>query len=1082
MKPVLSHMKAKVTLDEANESKAREWTLESAINAAKLQPQSDEKLARLHRAALNQPEQGVPVQDWGLRSQGVRSNGIVLDYETVKVYVDGGREMYEAMDEDKLRRLCRNNKIATCETLPATITKPERVRDLTKSELVSRLVRQSEETGQVIRPSASRAQFCEIHKRDEDRHVHLRRCSFCDDSTAPRYGDATDGIARFCANCKHAEHVDVRDKRCENQGCDSKAEYGHQVIHRCPFSMANACAGNRRWYYETKVTAQIIGHVDASWKAGHFRCEAKLKSEPKVWDATVPLRLHKEDNWMPYTLLWTAVLALFLSTIGLAWLTFMSLPQCGPETCDVFTCQTQPLLRLAGHDDASQQTDVETTSNQTALVNGTMPNRSDSSVGSVVLQSTDTDTNTTSASTTAVPSVQTGSATGIPNATDSEGICTRPNPRRAAAAVVPLTYEALDPWLCDSQYISSAYDLSSVAEELQRGQFRVDGVACSSGYQGAPVVSACSVAGEAYSITGCVAQICNTWHTLWLFVVAMYALRVVFLGVFHMRSHVTEEMMQGPGEVASKYAMLQYIQIGRINRQMFANSKASISRIVQQVSGKSQARGSGAQGLVASLWPHVRITITYMQLLSVLPVILQWDPTHYFPFVATLQNVWSKLLDPFAIFECLLPEYGSVLRIMFPICFVVLAMMWMLWDGFTVTQDDVTSRVGIERVLGIAAPMTSILSHGDFGDMFEQFLRLHRAFPEVQSTMNKFHVSKTGCGRGQAVIILDLAAWKAKQDTDETSTRPGEALLEEALEAIRNSFFNELDRAIRGDTKRAHAWGKHLGLRTVFDLDKSHAADCTPAYLITFHQLLPALRERVLKNNELLARNDDYLFMNRAERRLHVREYESSTTTRKHGLLRRDFSILTGGWALPKINTIATAMVNRDTQARERETAAEGTGTARRTSVFEMSKLQSGSETPVKDDSRLCLEVHVFQAEADETREVVYRAILRLIKDMMDPNKGLRKADRYADPDFLRWDTAWREREVTDKDWQLAQAALWDFLRSRRTTELLLRLPPGARHSACKTFRVSHWQVVAAWVSPHVHKSTRKSAVFRDVV
>ena len=88
------------------------------------------------------------------------------------------------------------------------------------------------------------------------------------------------------------------------------------------------------------------------------------------------------------------------------------------------------------------------------------------------------------------------------------------------------------------------------------------------------------------------------------------------------------------------------------------------------------------------------------------------------------------------------------------------------------------------------------------------------------------------------MIVLDNAAWKKLykklQDSDQQQRKyPGEVLLEEALQRIRDSFFNEWDRAIKGDTKRSHIWGKHLGLRTAFDVDKTFD-EASNSYLITF--------------------------------------------------------------------------------------------------------------------------------------------------------------------------------------------------------------------------------------------------------
>jgi hypothetical protein len=1056
VQPSLAHMNAKVSHDEEMERKQREWAMESAINAVHLSPQSDEKLARLHKTAMAQPNQGAPVQDWGLRSEGVRANGIVLDYETKKVYIDGSREMYEAMDEDVLRRLCKNNNIKTTEELKkglmgAVRSKTGKVRDLTKYELVLALARQSEETGQVIRPSASRAQYCEKHKRMEDRRVHLTQCTLCSETSQPKYGDPKDGIARFCEQHKHDDHVNVLNKCCEAEDCSEKAEYGHLCRYPCPFSMANACAGNRRWYYETKVTAQIVSHVTRDWNPGHFRCEAKLKSEPKVWDTTVPLRLDKEASWVPYATFWLAALVLGGGFGAFVWFTFSSslLAPCGPQACDVFHCApTSSLFTLDltdGSPGDTSTTSDETTANQTApsVADSGRFNESETLADSAAETQPDT-------ATTSRPSGGESMSGESMNATDPGIICSRPSPRRLAAMRVPLTYEALDPWRCESQFGASPYNLSNAVEELSRMQFAVTGVACSPGYEGSPVVSACTGAGEEYTMTGCVDEGCNTWGNFWLFIGAVYTLRVACLSVLHIRSRYTEF-------VEGIYGMVQHVHLGRINRHMFANSISSSARVVQQVSGESTAIGAETeQDLVEQLWPHARMTITYLQLLSVLPIVLQWDHSEYFPFVASLQNFCSKLLDPFATFECLVPEYGSSLRIIFPVFFVVVAMIWMVLDGFTLHQDDVANRVSVERLLGLSAPVANVLSPTDFEDMFEKFCRLHRVFPEVQTTMNKFWVSKTNCGRGQVVIVLDNAEWKKLykelQDSDQQHRKyPGEVLLEEALQRIRDSFFNEWDRAIKGDTKRSHIWGKHLGLRTAFDVDKTFD-EASNSYLITFHQLLPALRERVWRQNELVAYTDDFLFQTRAERLARVHEAEDRVKV-NHGLLRRDFAILTSAWALPKIINIAKAMA--EGHARKDEGA-------RRMSVFELEKLEKGAKKTVRDDNRLCLEVHVYQSEAGRTRKVIYKALLMLIKHMLDPVKGLQdRLDGHDDVDFQRWNDQWRTRGEEDKEWKLRGSALWDFLEQHE--KRLLRVPTGAAHSACKTYRLSHWQVVAAW-------------------
>ena len=95
---------------------------------------------------------------------------------------------------------------------------------------------------------------------------------------------------------------------------------------------------------------------------------------------------------------------------------------------------------------------------------------------------------------------------------------------------------------------------------------------------------------------------------------------------------------------------------------------------------------------------------------------------------------------------------------------------------------------------------------------------------------------------------------------------------------------------------------------------------------------LPALRERVWRQNELVAYTDDFLFQTRAERLARVHEAEDRVKV-NHGLLRRDFAILTSAWALPKIINIARAMA--EGHARKDEGA-------RRMSVFELEKLEKG--------------------------------------------------------------------------------------------------------------------------------------------
>ena len=55
--------------------------------------------------------------------------------------------------------------------------------------------------------------------------------------------------------------------------------------------------------------------------------------------------------------------------------------------------------------------------------------------------------------------------------------------------------------------VTTGYDLSGATETLDKDNFSVTGVRCASDYTGTPSATACSVAGEPYTLTGCSSSI-----------------------------------------------------------------------------------------------------------------------------------------------------------------------------------------------------------------------------------------------------------------------------------------------------------------------------------------------------------------------------------------------------------------------------------------------------------------------------------------------------------------------------------------------------------------------------------------------